>query len=1093
MASTAAKKKSGVAALPKDSAEAKHYQRKSEVVPFSQDGRPLANFAVWTADCPAVEKDPALGFAKCIVLGRSSDQTKLVLQQIEPPGGGTFEVPEPEVFNANALLDPAQVDDIGYMPHTNVPCVLALLKERFVQGLIYTTAVPLLVAVNPFKDLGNATDAWIRKYRDSSKPELLPPHVFKTARTALEDLEGYGKNQAVIVSGESGAGKTEATKQIMRYFASVSRSGDTRVQDTIMAGNPLLEAFGNAKTIRNNNSSRFGRFMMLNVSSEAGIRNGTVSNFLLEKVRVVSQEAQERSYHIFYQLIKGATDAMRQKYHLLSLKEYVYLNGRSGGCYDVPGIDDKKEFADVLASLDAIQVNGDRRDSVFSILSGLLLAGNIQIGAQAAQGVPDAAFLSPGDESVLREACELMRIDEGRLRRTLLVKETKVGGQVIEGLRTKDEAVTSIQSLSKNVYDKLFDWLVKQLNSLISSPGAMSEFIGILDIFGFEVLEVNSLEQALINITNEYLQKHFVDVVFEMETKLYQEEGVPTSALEYTDNLALVNTLCGKQESFFALLEDACLGLKSTDEGFCGTLLRRLKPTGFFFEGRKDKRLKFIVRHTIADIEYTCEGMLEKNKDFLRKDMMDVINASPDPVTSQLFAGVEIEAGKIGRGTLIASQFLKNLEKMIGIIGQTEAHFIRCLKPNEEKKPLGWNASKVLNQLFSLSILEALQLRQIGYSYRRKFKDFCIHFKWLDLGLVNSDMDRKTVAAKLLENSGIPQSEWVVGKTMVFVKSDAAKKLEVMQRERLSCFQPLVELLEPAWKKILIRRRMAKIIKALVRAEALSRMHMTEPSPIPVSLKAQEAFLAGGGPPAQRSGSARRPVKVSEEKERSVKGSTLRPSKSRVVPGFEYPASSDCLDVDETRSIDTEAFLTLKMRRPPNEPFLRHEAMARIKSRRPSEVCMEEAYHVWKSVEMLFRAPLSENRLQNICTVIRNDLDANYGHFWQVIINRTPRFGVAATHIHGSLHVLEQIGIYRNGAEYTFHLILYKTRRPCKQEIRLHEQAAEKTYGICRQRDFSGIVRVMNSKVPQYMEKDISYLIGMLFQRYQYTREWTKL
>lgn len=535
------------------------------------------NFTVWTADCPAVEKDPSLGFAKCVVVGKSADGTKLVLEQVDPPGTGTFEVLEAEVFNANALLDPAQIDDIGYMPHTNVPCVLSLLKERFMQGLIYTTAVPLLVAVNPFKDLGNATDAWIRKYRDSSKPELLPPHVFKTARTALEDLEGYKKNQAIIVSGESGAGKTEATKQIMRYFASASGAGDTRVQDTIMAGNPLLEAFGNAKTIRNNNSSRFGRFMMLEVSTDAGIQHGTVSNFLLEKVRVVSQEAQERSYHIFYQLIKGATDEMRRKYRLLSLRDYVYLNAHSGGCYDVPGIDDKKDFADVLASLDAIQVHGETRDSVFSILSGLLLVGNIQVQAQASQGVPDAAFLSPRDLGILEEASQLMRVDEAKLRRTLLVKETRVGAQVIEGLRTKEEAATSICSLSKNVYDKLFDWLVKQLNSLITSPTGISEFIGILDIFGFEVLEVNSLEQALINITNEYLQKHFVDVVFELETKLYQEEGVPTSALEYTDNLALVSTLCGKQESFFALLEDACLGLKSTDE--VGVMTASMAPT----------------------------------------------------------------------------------------------------------------------------------------------------------------------------------------------------------------------------------------------------------------------------------------------------------------------------------------------------------------------------------------------------------------------------------------------------------------------------------------------------------------------------------
>nr|CEL67070.1 TPA: myosin D [Neospora caninum Liverpool] len=1074
--------------MAKDSPEAKHFQRKSSVVPFGRDGTTLTNFTCWTADCPAVKADPSLVFAKCLVVGGSLD-TELELEQIDPPARGTFRVAPADVFNANELIEPEEIDDIGYLPHTNVACVLDVLKSRYVRSIIYTTAEPLLVAVNPFKDLGNTTDAWIAKYRTTTKPELLPPHVFKTARAALEDLEGYKKNQSIIVSGESGAGKTEATKQIMRFFASASTEVRTTIQDTIMAGNPILEAFGNAKTIRNNNSSRFGRFMMLDVSSSGGIQHGSISNFLLEKVRVVSQEANERSYHIFYQLLKGATSDMRAKYHLRGLKDYVYLNGKSGGCYDVPGIDDKADFEEVLESLDAMQITGPTRDSVFSILSGLLLIGNVTVEGQDLQGVPDAAYLSPQSEETLREACQLLHVDDAALKKAILMKSTKVGAQIIEGVRTMDEAQMSVLSLSKNVYDKLFDWLVRQLNNLIDAPNGMPHFIGILDIFGFEVLEVNSLEQVLINITNEYLQKHFVDVVFEMETKLYQTEGVPTEALEYTDNLALVSALCGKNDSFFALLEDACLGLKSTDEGFCGTILRRLGPSGFFFESRRDKRMKFVIRHTIADIEYTCEGMLEKNKDFLRKDAMDVIKESPDPVTKALFEGIEIEAGKIGKGTLIASKFLKNLEEMIGIMAQTEAHFIRCLKPNEEKKPLGWNASKVLNQLFSLSILEALQLRQVGYAYRRNFSEFCSHFRWLDMGLVNSDRDRKEVAQMLLEQSGIPASSWVIGKTMVFVKPDAAKELSVLQREKLLCFQPLISVLGPMWRKVLLRRKMGKIIRFLTRVEANARMHL-EPEKIDLSPEERDAFLAGIARPRKPTVVKRLHTEPERKPTKVLSLSRARLSMSKELPR-NYAASNEALDVDDTKSVDTEAFVRLKMKRSPNENYLRQTALARLKERRPSNVCMEEAYHVWRSVELLFREPLSDKRLQNICTVIRNDMDQHYGFFWQVIINRTPNFGMAATHIHGSLHVVEQDGMYRDGRQFLFHLIMYKTRKPRKEEIRLHERAAEKTYGICRQKDFSGVVRVMNSKVPPYMEKDVSYLIGMLFQRYQYTRDWT--
>ncbi|OXB71425.1 UNVERIFIED_CONTAM: hypothetical protein H355_011126 [Colinus virginianus] len=625
------------------------------------------NFPCWTAVCPAVKADPSIVFARCIVVGGSLETT-LRLKQVDPPSRDVFDVPPAEVYNANDLVEAAKIDEIGYLPHTNVACVLSLLKERYDQGLIYTTADPLLVAINPFKDLGNTTEAWIRKYRESGKPESLPPHVFKTARAALENLHGYQKNQTIIVSGESGAGKTEATKQAMRYFAAASSGGDNRVQQSILAGNPVLEAFGNAKTIRNNNSSRFGRFVMLELSVTEGIVHGMVSNFLLEKVRVVSQEVNERSYHIFYQLLKGADADMRSKLHLRGVQDYAYLTRRGGGCFDVPSVNDKADFAEVVDALEAIGLDSSMRESVFSIISGLLLIGNAKIDAKEVQGVPDAAMILASDRALLQEACTLMYIDPSALEEQLLTKSTKVGTQYIKGVRIQEDASVTLLSLSKNVYDKLFDWIVKQLNKNIQWQGSTPPFIGILDIFGFEVLEVNSLEQVLINVTNEYLQKHFIDVVFESEVKLYEAEGVSTAELTWTDNQTLVNSLCGKKDSFFALLEDTCLGLKATDEGFCGTVVRRLKGTGFFFEAPKDKRMKFVVRHTIADIEYTCEGMMEKNKDFLRKEVMDILNASSNPVANQLFEGVIIEAGKIGKGALIASRFLKDLESMLDVI-----------------------------------------------------------------------------------------------------------------------------------------------------------------------------------------------------------------------------------------------------------------------------------------------------------------------------------------------------------------------------------------------------------------------------------------
>ncbi|PHJ19041.1 myosin e [Cystoisospora suis] len=319
---------------------------------------------LWTDKAPAVQADPELCFALCLVLPESTDRS-LKLRQLEPPpttaqAEQPFEVDLEDAFNANVGLDVSHIPDIGILPHKNCAAVLAFLKERYMMDSIYTTADPLLVAINPFRSLGNTSEKWLTRYHDAPDGDKLEPHVFKVARAALERLSGYQDSQTIIVSGESGAGKTEATKQIMTFFASSKGGGksaqslfftsylckfeasgsrsDQRIQDAVMAANPVLEAFGNAKTVRNNNSSRFGRFMQLQLGDTGGIRFGSVRNFLLEKVRVTSQEPEERSFHVFYQLVKGAPASKRDALGILPIEEYQYLKKNSGGCYECPGV-----------------------------------------------------------------------------------------------------------------------------------------------------------------------------------------------------------------------------------------------------------------------------------------------------------------------------------------------------------------------------------------------------------------------------------------------------------------------------------------------------------------------------------------------------------------------------------------------------------------------------------------------------------------------------------------------------------------------------------------------------------------------------------
>lgn len=346
-----------------------------------------------------------------------------------------------------------------------------------------------------------------------------------------------------------------------------------------------------------------------------------------------------------------------------------------------------------------------------------------------------------------------------------------------------------------------------------------------LDIFGFEFFEKNSLEQLLINITNEFLQKNFVDVSFERETKLYKDEGISSAELIWTDNKAVIECLIAKQNSVFAVLEDACMAPGGSDDSFVQNMKECLRSNPAFKEDRRGGSLLFVIEHTIAGIAYDATNFLVKNKDLLKPELMEVAQASSSPITSKLFEGVVVEKGKLSKGQLIASQFLKQLTDLMELILATEPHFIRCVKPNETKNALEWNGSKVLNQMFSLSILEALQLKQLGYSYRRPFADFCQQFRVLDVSLVDSNMDRKECAKKLIERVGLGPKEWAIGKTMLFMKPESLKLMVRRTRDVMGAWEPTVLAIEASWLRHKRREVLKKLLPSGVRVQAHGRWY----------------------------------------------------------------------------------------------------------------------------------------------------------------------------------------------------------------------------------------------------------------------------
>ncbi|KFG62498.1 myosin A [Toxoplasma gondii RUB] len=814
-------------------------KRSSDVHAVDHSGNVYKGFQIWTDLAPSVKEEPDLMFAKCIVQA-GTDKGNLTCVQIDPPGfDEPFEVPQANAWNVNSLIDPMTYGDIGMLPHTNIPCVLDFLKVRFMKNQIYTTADPLVVAINPFRDLGNTTLDWIVRYRDTFDLSKLAPHVFYTARRALDNLHAVNKSQTIIVSGESGAGKTEATKQIMRYFAAAKTgSMDLRIQNAIMAANPVLEAFGNAKTIRNNNSSRFGRFMQLDVGREGGIKFGSVVAFLLEKSRVLTQDEQERSYHIFYQMCKGADAAMKERFHILPLSEYKYINPL---CLDAPGIDDVAEFHEVCESFRSMNLTEDEVASVWSIVSGVLLLGNVEVTATKDGGIDDAAAIEGKNLEVFKKACGLLFLDAERIREELTVKVSYAGNQEIRGRWKQEDGDMLKSSLAKAMYDKLFMWIIAVLNRSIKPPGGFKIFMGMLDIFGFEVFKNNSLEQFFINITNEMLQKNFVDIVFDRESKLYRDEGVSSKELIFTSNAEVIKILTAKNNSVLAALEDQCLAPGGSDEKFLSTCKNALKGTTKFKPAKVSPNINFLISHTVGDIQYNAEGFLFKNKDVLRAEIMEIVQQSKNPVVAQLFAGIVMEKGKMAKGQLIGSQFLSQLQSLMELINSTEPHFIRCIKPNDTKKPLDWVPSKMLIQLHALSVLEALQLRQLGYSYRRPFKEFLFQFKFIDLSASeNPNLDPKEAALRLLKSSKLPSEEYQLGKTMVFLKQTGAKELTQIQRECLSSWEPLVSVLEAYYAGRRHKKQLLKKTPFIIRAQAHIRRHLVDNNVSPATV--QPAF-----------------------------------------------------------------------------------------------------------------------------------------------------------------------------------------------------------------------------------------------------------
>ncbi|CEO99091.1 hypothetical protein PBRA_007205 [Plasmodiophora brassicae] len=720
------------------------------------------------------------------------------------------------------------VPDLTLLDDMNPAMILHNLKQRFEKDQIYTNIGTILISINPYCRLPLYTPDVIDEYENRGLKEM-PPHVYNIAHNALVGIKETIDNQSVIVSGESGAGKTEATKQVLSYIAAVSGSVGN-IEEKILLANPILETFGNAKTLRNNNSSRFGKYIQVYLNKAGELCGSTTQNFLLEKVRVVQPAQGERNFHIFYQLTEACSANDRARFGLGRAADYFYT--MQSNCTTVPGIDDATDYADMLGAMDAIGFAPAERDALLQCTAAILHLGNVVFQAT---GDKQCSIVNPDS---LEWGARLLGVDAQALSRCMTRRTLKIRGQGDTAvLLSEDQAFDSRDALSKFIYAAMFDWIVGRINQAMSvQSGDRPRSIGILDIFGFEVFDLNSFEQLCINFTNERLQQFFNANTFKLEEELYTMEGIKFDHVAYIDNQPMVDLLTQKPLGIMNLLDEEVVVPQGSDAKFLGKISEHHASHPNFQKGGGNGQ-QFTIIHYAGKVVYDVAGFLEKNRDTLTPDAMALLNGSSLKFVADMFSQSENMSAKDRKVTL-GKQFRNQLDTLMSTLHTTTPHYIRCVKPNDDKRPKTFVSRNCYEQLLFSGVFEAVQIRKKGFPFRQKHADFLNRYR-----VIFPDRSYASCEA-LLRDLNLPAANVRLGRTMVLYRSDEFKKLELQRSITVRKVEIVDEL------KQLIAQDPAKMPDDTAREryfERLSKAVRTASEfklDAPVCLKAREMLLA---------------------------------------------------------------------------------------------------------------------------------------------------------------------------------------------------------------------------------------------------------
>ncbi|XP_034024425.1 unconventional myosin-VIIa-like [Thalassophryne amazonica] len=678
------------------------------------------------------------------------------------------------------------VEDMIRLGDLNEAGILRNLLIRYREKLIYTNCGgrtytgSILVAVNPYQLLPIYTADQIRLYTNKKIGEM-PPHIFAIADNCYFNMQRNNRDQCCIISGESGAGKTESTKLILQFLAAISGQ-HSWIEQQVLEANPILEAFGNAKTIRNDNSSRFGKYIDIHFNKRGAIEGAKIEQYLLEKSRVCRQAHNERNYHIFYCMLKGMTLEEKKKLGLSKATDYTYLT--IGRCTVCDGRDDLKEYSNIRSAMKVLMFTDKENWEISKLLAAVLHMGNLRYEARTYDNL-DACEVVRSNH--LTTAASLLEVDCKDLMNCLTSRTLITRGETVSTPLSMEQALDVRDAFVKGIYGRLFVWIVEKINAAIYKPlsvqsKAVRRSIGLLDIFGFENFTVNSFEQLCINFANENLQQFFVRHVFKLEQEEYNLEHINWQHIEFTDNQDALDMIAIKPMNIISLIDEESKFPKGTDTTMLNKLNFQHKLNTNYIPPKNNYETQFGIQHFAGVVYYETRGFLEKNRDTLYGDIIQLVHSSKNKFIKQIFqADVAMGAETRKRSPTLSSQFKRSLELLMRTLSVCQPFFVRCIKPNEYKKPMLFDRELCVRQLRYSGMMETIRIRRAGYPIRYTFVEFVDRYRVLMPGVkpAYKQEDLRGTCQRIAEAVLGRDDDWQMGKTKIFLKDHHDMLLEI--------------------------------------------------------------------------------------------------------------------------------------------------------------------------------------------------------------------------------------------------------------------------------------------------------------------------